>query len=182
MSLIGIPKVWGNEILTKDDLNLVIGTIYGDYNGGINDANIAPGANINGSKLLAASVTSVQLAAAAIIDSKIDYTSALILRTGPTQAPSGNGIRVARGTKAAQFAGGVCLLTISFATDSQDGNPNFSVAPMVIATVRRITGGNSYYCFQGVAATTINVRFDCVSSNVGDASAQSVEWIAIGEA
>jgi hypothetical protein len=46
--------------------------LYDNYNGGITDANIATGANINGQKLLLLSVDSAQLAPNAVTTTKID--------------------------------------------------------------------------------------------------------------
>lgn len=184
MSLIAIPKTWANgEIITHTDLNANFSAIFGDYNGGITDANIASGANINANKLLAASIITALLADALITDAKINWSSVLALRVGPTAAASGNGLRVARGSKAVTFNGaGVGTATITFATDSLDGNPNFAVAPIVICTMVRDGGGAAVYrLVQTPAATTVNVGLSIDSSNAADATTQHVAWIAIGE-
>jgi hypothetical protein len=183
MSIIAIPITFvDTNVLTANQLNSNFQAIFNEFNGNITDANIKPGAGIAGSKLAAAGVTGTQLANAAVADAKLDYTSVKVLRIGPTFPGSGNGLRIARGSKAAIFAAGVSLTTITFSTDSIDGNPNFAVAPIVVAIVKRTNGANTYSCFQGVAPTTTTVRIDCVSSAGADATTQAIEWYAIGEA
>lgn len=185
MSLVAIPVTFvDNNVLTAAQLNSNFQAIFNEFNGNIADANIKTGAGIAGSKIASASITGTQLANTVITDAKLDYASVKVLRIGPTFPGSGAGLRIARGRKSITFPGAATqTVTVTFSTDSDDGNPNFAVAPRCVGILVRTGGGTaSYYCFIGVAATTVNVRFDVVSSNATDATTQSVDWYAIGEA
>lgn len=184
MSIIALPVTFADGvILTAGNLNSDFLALYNDYNGGITDANIASGANINGGKLLAASIGPTQLAALAIIDSKIDYGSALVLRIGPNAPVGGSGRRVATGSKAiGPFVAGTGVVTITFATDSDNGNPNFSAVPRVMAILKRTNAANNYEAFISTAPTSTSVGITVRSSDGADVTTQAIEWIAIGDA
>lgn len=182
MALIAIPNVFfTGQVLESAKLNADILAIYNDHNGGIDDSNVKLGANINGNKLLPGSIGSTQLADLGIINSKMNYQSVQVVQFGPNMSASGNGKRMVTGTKAIGFSGGNCSGTIVFATDSDEGNPNFSGNVRVFVTVRRLSGTNSYYSFP-TNVTNASFVFGANSSVGADATTQQLDWIAIGDA
>ena len=132
MSALVIPNVFSDtNVMVTADVNENFDAVETTINGLLDDTNIAAGADIDAAKLLNASILNAKLADTSISDAKMDYTSAKVLRMGPNI--SGNGLRMARGGKAftnTNPAIGVSV-TITFATDSDDGNPAFSATPRV---------------------------------------------------
>ncbi len=181
MGIVAIPKTWADgDLLTVADLNVLNSTIYNEFNGNIDNSNIKVGANIDAAKLLAASITTAQLASLSVVDSKLDYTSVKVLRV----LGSGNGKRVATGLKSGQVlvAGAKSNIVVTFSTDSDDGNPNFSSAAIrVVATVVGPgASANRYYAtVENVTQTSFTVHIQSAASNTDTVA---ISWIAIGYA
>lgn len=164
--------------VTHTDHNTLYDTIYNEFNGNIDDANIKAGANISGSKLLNASITGGKLAAALILDTHLNYTSVLIVRAGPTIAGA-NGVRLARGGTAFSLTAGSHAITITFST-ADDGNPNFSAIPRLLLSVQT-TGGNSYTAHI-TAINSTQASVTVLSSSGADTATGTVHWLAMGAA
>lgn len=180
MSLVAKPHTFSDSGgVVASQFNENYDAIYNDYNGNIDNSNIKVGANIEGSKLLAASVTSTQLAALAITDAKLDYTSAKVLRTGPNI--SGNGLRIARGGKAYTLVAGVVGVTITFSSDSDDGNPAFSASPRITFGNEHASSAATYsVVITAISAASFTVEIRC--SNGADATSGTLHWTAVGAA
>lgn len=165
------------DIIQATNLNVVFDTIYNEFNGNIDDANIKENANIDGSKLLNGSITYAKLAQGLIADSNLDYSSIKVLRVGPNI--SNNGIKSACGSKGFTYAAGVVTITITFSTDADAGNPQFSAPPRVTLGIRQGSGTDRH----SVKITEIRASgfsAELRSSNVGDTSSGNLDWIAEG--
>lgn len=182
MALIVLPYAFSpGAVFESAKVMANLTAIYNEFSGGIDDSNIKIGANINGAKLLAGSIGTTQMADISIINSKLNYNSVQLLQFGPNMSASGNGKRMASGHKSITLAAGNASGTITFASDSDDGNPNFSGNVRVYVTVNRQSGVNGYYSFTS-SVTNASFVFGVISSNGADATVQSLDWIAIGDA
>lgn len=179
MGKISKPFTWTvGATIVDTELNSVFDTIYAEFNGNIDNSNIKDGANIDGAKLLNTSITSNKIANNTLQDSLMDYTSVKVLRIGPNIA--GNGLRVAKGTKAFTYSTGAATVIISFATDCDDGNPTFASAPKVIAQVIH-SGGANQHTVKKLDSKASGFSLEVRSSSGADASSGSIDWIAIGQ-
>lgn len=179
MGVVAIPNTFSNgSIFDAPQVNTNFSTIYNEFNGNIDNANIKSGANIDAAKLLNASVLTAKIADLAITDAKLEYASVKVLRIGPTH-PGGNGLRVARGGKAFTYAAGVVSITITFSTDSDDGNPVFSAAPRLVGTIEggSTTTVNGYRITSRLAsAVVVEIR----ETSGASAASGTFHWVAIG--
>lgn len=166
-------------IIQATQLNSVYDTIYGEFNGNVDDGNIKENANIDGAKIANSSITNLQLVNGCIADANLDYTSIKVLRVGPNI--NGNGIRTASGIKAFTYIGGVVSVTVTFSTDSDAGNPQFQAPPRVSVGVQH-TGGTDQHSIRLLEVRASGFTFEMRSSNVADASSGSLHWIAEGQA
>lgn len=192
MGVVAIPKVWiTGDVLDTTNLNLLNSTIYNEFNGNIDDSNIKTGANIDGNKLLAGSVGAGILASNVVTDAKMDYTSAKVLRVGPNFPGGTNGKRIAVGRKAFTFVSGRATFTITFSSDSQDGNPAFVDAATLVITggVEHVSSLTNFYVWQivSVLASSVNISVYSIenSGTPGtvdgtDVSSGTFHWHAIG--
>lgn len=160
------------------DWNSCFDLLYTEFNGNIDNANIRAGANINGSKLLNASVVAAKLASTSIQDSHIDYTSVKVVRSGPNIGGT-NGVRLARGGKAFTLVAGTQAgIVITFSSDSDDGNPAFSGTPRVVFGVE--TAGANRYSVKITAISSTSVTVTITSSSGADVSSGTIHWMAMG--
>ena len=178
MSVIVKPNTFATGgTVTASELNANHDTIYNEFNGNIDNANIKAAANINGSKLAAATITAGKLAAACIQDGHIDYASVKVVRAGPSGGGS-NGVRLARGGKAFTLVAGTISVTITFSSDSDDGNPAFAATPRVVFGVE--TAGANRYSAKITAVSSSAVTVTITSSLGADVSSGTLQWIAMG--
>lgn len=166
-------------IIQATQLNALFDTIYTEFNGNIDDANIKENADINASKLLNASITNLQLSNGLIADSNLDYTSIKVLRVGPNI--SGNGIRSASGNKGFTYTAGLVSVTVTFSTDTDAGNPQFQAPPRVTLGIIH-SGGTDRHSVKMIEIRASGFTFEVRSSNGADASSGSIDWIAEGQA
>lgn len=174
MGIVAKPIIFiaGTAILAAD-INNDFDTLYAEFNGNIDNTNIKAGANIDAAKLLAASITNAKLADAIISDSKIDFTSARILRPGVA------GLKFARGAKAYTFAAATNVsVTVTFSTDSDDGNPVFTATPEIIITpVHAFVAVTLFPRITARSASSFTFRVDASGAN---SESGTMMWYAVG--
>ena len=163
--------------VTASELNSDFDTLYTEFNGNIDNANIKAAANINGAKLAAATIAAGKLASSCIQDGHLDYSSVEVLRSGPNLGGT-NGVRMARGGKAFTFVAGTVSVIVTFSTDSDDGNPAFSATPRVTFGIEH-AGANTYVP-KITARTSTSVTVTITSSSGADVSSGTLHWIAMG--
>jgi len=180
MAIVAIPKVWAtSDTLTATDLNTLNSVIYNEFNGNIDNTNIKAGANIDAAKLLDASIASAKLLSSAITDAKLDYTSIKVLRVGPTFAGA-NGKRVAVGSKAFTLSSGSVSVTITFSSDSDDGNPSFAAPPRMTFAIEHATGVSFYSPkITSILASSCTVE---IGTTGAGATSGTLHWHAVGNA
>lgn len=160
-------------VIVASELNANYDILFGEFNGNIDDTNIKAGANINGSKLLASSIPGSKLSDSAVADAKLDLTSVKVLRTGAV------GKKVAVGTKAFTLAAGAAIVTITFATDSDDGDPQFGATPrMTLGLVVNASGTDTYTIYMSSKTNTVAV-VKIYSNNGADTRSGTLDWVAI---
>lgn len=171
MGIVAVPfSFTSGTTAVASQVNSNFTTLYNEFNGNIDDNNIKAGANINGSKLLASSITTAKLADTSITEAKMDYTSVKVMRTGIA------GRKFACGGKAFTLVAGTITVTVTFATDSDDGNPAFGVTPRLVLGIQT-TGANTYTArisaISNLSATVV------LNSNSGaDVSSGTLHWHA----
>lgn len=182
MGIIAIPKTWADDdIILAADLNILNSTIYNEFNGNIDNANIKAGANIDAAKLLNASILSAKLSDAAISDSKIDYTSAKLIRAGSTMTGI-NGKRLITGRKSYTFAAGATVnnVVVAFATDSDNGDPLFT-GNVRISGLPELSAGSTFRDYINIEnITTTGFTFHVVA-NGASSETHFFNWVAIGD-
>lgn len=179
MGIVAIPKSWvTGDILSVTDLNIINTIIYNEFNGNIDNSNIKAGANIDAAKLLDASITSAKLLSSSITDGKLDYTNIQVLRVGPTFS-GGNGKRVAVGGKAFTLSAGSVSVTITFSSDSLNGNPAFTAAPKMTFAIEHATGVN-FYAPKITSMLAASCTVEIGTTGAGTTSG-TLHWHAIGD-
>ena len=176
MGIIAKPFTFADgTVIVAANLNSDYDAIYSEFNGNIDNANIKAGAGIDGAKLLASSVTAAQLANNSVTSAKIDYTSVLFVRGSVA------GLKLARGSKAFTMpAGAAHNFTITFSTDSTDGNPAFGSVPKLVGTVFVAGAGTVAYRWRIESLSTTSCVIHLNSSDAADARSGTFEWIAVG--
>lgn len=182
MGVVAIPVTYVSaNVLTAAQLNLCNTTIYNEFNGNIDNANIKAGANIDASKLLNNSITNSKLAASVIADTNLDYSSVRVYRAGPNAPPSGgNGRRMAVGRKAYTFASTATVsVTVTYSSDAEDGNPQFAAAAVLTFANEHVADANTYD-IQITANLASGFTVEIHSTNATDATSGTLHWHASG--
>jgi hypothetical protein len=171
MGVISKPYNWSaGSVIVGSEHNADHDTIYSEFNGNIDDNNIKSGANIQGTKLLDNSIPTSKLANLSVIDGKIDFGATRVIKPGIV------GLKFARGSKAFTIGGGVAgPTTITFSTESDDGDPQFGATPRIQISVIA-PGANS---LAALITTKSNLSFIFKVFGAG-AESGTVEWYAIG--
>lgn len=100
-----------------------------------------------------------------------------------TPPDADEGIVIARGKKQMTGSGGVALATarITFATDSLDGDPNFSEVPVIQVTLVQDTGSTirlvDKYNINDLTANYFDVQFEIATST---SDTWYCHWLAMG--
>lgn len=179
MGLIVKPNTFASGgTIVSSQVNANFDVIYTEINGNLDNSNFKVGANLDGAKFLNTSIdANAKLIDATITDAKMNYTSVKVLRTSGI---TGNGLKVARGSKAFTFGGaGTVTITITFSTDSDDGNPAFSATPRATFGIRHAATANNYTA-QVTAISSTSITIQMTSSLGTDATSGNLDWIAIG--
>lgn len=175
-----IPRKYNfntNDPVQAAELNSLFDSIYTEFNGNIDDANIKENANIDASKLLNSSITASKLATGIIQEAHIDYSSVKLLRTGPNI--TNNGVKIARGNAAFTLVAGVVSITVFYSSGSDDGNPQFAAPPRVTLGIQHAASVNLY------SVTLIDVKASEFTATIrssagGDVTSGSLDWHAEG--
>lgn len=159
--------------VVASNFNSCFDTIYTEFNGNIDNANIKAGANIDGSKIADGTILNAKLASNSIGQSNLNLASVKVLSTGAV------GLKLARGNKAFTLVAGQATVTVTFSTDSTDGNPAFGATPIITAVVVMTTGTNVYR-LKLTATSNTTFTFHVNSDSGADVQSGTVMWHAIG--
>lgn len=175
MGIIAKPYTFSaGAVIIAAEHNAVFDTIYTEFNGNIDNANIKAGAGIVGSKMASGTITAGLLAGGAVSNAALDYASITLLRTGTT------GLKVARGELAFTMPGASShSITITF-SGAIDGNPNFGSAPVLVGTIFIIDATAVAYRWRINAKSNTSAVIKIDSSDATDARAGTFNWFAIG--
>jgi hypothetical protein len=73
------------------------------------------------------------------------------------------------------------LGTITFATDADDGDPGFSAAPVLLASLEHTgTNGSLGFYMTAITATTASIRVEGANTTPLVSETVKVHWVAIG--
>lgn len=167
-------------------------TWIAEFNGNLDNANFAVGADINGSKFRPYTFVNGKLGAACVDEDSLDYTNVLLNRAVAAGYWSTQGIHEFTMNGASPAFGAA---TVSFATESNiqsfpplidptpfdTGDPAFAAAPRVTLGIEMVPPTiSARYTVRITAINSASFTFSVRSSVNGDTSAGKVHWRAIG--
>lgn len=181
MANVAIPHTFvDGATLVAAQFNLNFSTIYNEFDGNIDNQNIKVNAAIDGSKIANTSIPGAKLVNDSVGDDQINYAApsgVKVVQSGPNI--SGNGVRLARGNKAYTLAGGTQAITITFATESADGNPGFTSTPQI--TIGNVHASTVNQITVIITASSLGSFSLEIKSNSGvDNTSGSIDWHAVG--